>query len=215
MSPISRLQRSSSDRAVNPGAIEAGVATSSRSRSRRRAGTETASPQAARFRIATAVLVGLAIGAMVVAAAIAVGGRSTRPSALKWSSWHPLDGGDLAAQDIAEFVAPPYRATPAEQLAVVTVVNLESAAAAAAQAQANGTTSTGSGSQLQVAIRPSANSSQVSLLNGSTIAYDLCGIGGKGCAIGVGTPSINRTLLLRREALELALYTFEYVKGTN
>src|SRR5207248_11203222 len=55
----------------------------------------------------------------------------------------------------------------------------------------------------------------VSLLTGNTIAYNLCGIGGKACAIGVGTPSTERLLLLRREALELALYTFKYIHGTQ
>jgi hypothetical protein len=96
------------------------------------------------------------------------------------------------------------------------VVNLESATAAAAaqQAAANGTASA-TGSGLQVAVRPSPTSSQVSLLSGNTIAYNLCGIGGKDCAIGVGKPSTNRLLLLRREALELALYTFKYIGGTQ
>ncbi len=97
------------------------------------------------------------------------------------------------------------------------MVNLESAAAAAAaqQAAANGTTSNTTGQRLQVAVRPSPTSSQVSLLSGNTIAYNLCGIGGKNCAIGVGKPSTNRLLLLRREALELALYTFRYIGGTQ
>ena len=31
------------------------------------------------------------------------------------------------------------------------------------------------------------------------VAYNLCGIGGKACAIGVGTPSSARLLLLRRD----------------
>jgi hypothetical protein len=66
-----------------------------------------------------------------------------------------------------------------------------------------------------VAVRPSSTSSQVSLLSGNTIAYNLCGFGGKDCAIGVGKPSANRLLLLRREALELALYTFKYIGGTQ
>jgi hypothetical protein len=55
----------------------------------------------------------------------------------------------------------------------------------------------------------------VSLLTGKTVAFNLCGIGGKNCAIGVGTPSSARLLLLRREALELALYTFKYVGGVS
>ncbi len=66
-----------------------------------------------------------------------------------------------------------------------------------------------------MAVRPSPTSSQVSLLSGNTIAYNLCGFGGKDCAIGVGKPSANRLLLLRREALELALYTFKYIGGTQ
>jgi hypothetical protein len=52
-------------------------------------------------------------------------------------------------------------------------------------------------------------------LTGHTIAYNLCGVGSSNCAIGVGTPSTERLLLLRREALELALYTFKYVSGTD
>jgi len=203
------------------GTMSAGVPAKSSSRARARFGRqrqlEAASPHAAKFRSVTAILVGLAVGALVIAGALAIGGRPAGSASLTWSPWHPLDRGNLGAQDIANYVAPPYRATPADQLAVVSVVNLESAtaAAAAAQAQANGTTASSSGSQLQVAIRPSASSNQVSLLNGSTIAYDLCGLDGKSCAIGVGQPSANRTLLLRREALELALYTFEYIKGTS
>jgi len=48
----------------------------------------------------------------------------------------------------------------------------------------------------------------------STIAYTLCGRG-TGCTIGSGTPSTKRLQLVRREALELALYTFKYVDGTD
>jgi hypothetical protein len=165
----------------------------------------------------TALLVALGIGAIIVAVAVAVGGRQSGSTAPKWSEWQPPEGGTLGARDIADFVAPFYRIDSVNQLAVVTVVNLESAAAAAAaqQAAASGTPSNTTGSGLQVAVRPSPTSSQVSLLSGNTIAYNLCGIGGKNCAIGVGQPSTNRLLLLRREALELALYTFRYVDGTQ
>jgi hypothetical protein len=65
------------------------------------------------------------------------------------------------------------------------------------------------------AVRTDAKASAVSLLTGSTIAYNLCGIGGSNCAIGVGQTSAARQLLLRREALELALYTFKYIRGTQ
>ena len=38
---------------------------------------------------------------------------------------------------------------------------------------------------------------------------------GDKCSIGTGKPSEERTLLLRREALELALYTFRYAKDVK
>ena len=66
-----------------------------------------------------------------------------------------------------------------------------------------------------MAVRPSPASQLGVPLSGNTIAYNLCGIGGKNCAIGVGQPSTDRLLLLRREALELALYTFKYIGGTQ
>ncbi len=55
----------------------------------------------------------------------------------------------------------------------------------------------------------------MSLVSGKTIAFNLCGLGSTNCSIGVGTPSTDRLLLLRREALELALYTFRYVSGVQ
>ncbi len=178
----------------------------------RRAG----SPHAHRFRIATAMLVGLAVGAVLIAVAVGAAGRPGRTATAPWSDWTPPESGALGARDIADHVAPLYRISAVDQLAVVTVVNLENAAAqaAAASAAANGTTANASGA-LQVAVRENPASGQVSLLGGNTIAFNLCGIGGKNCGIGVGTPSTDRLLLLRREALELALYTFKYIGGVR
>ena len=203
--------RSTDDQLV--GAVSAPKASS---RAQRRSRRSASSPHSGKFRIATAVLVGCAVAAIAVAVAVGVSGHGKRNS-VPWSSWQPPDGGTLGARDIADFVAPFYRISAVNQLAVVTVVNPESAAASAAaqQAAANGTTASNSGSGLQVAVRPSPSSSAVSLLTGNTMAYNLCGIGGKGCAIGVGTPSSARLLLLRREALELALYTFKYIHGVQ
>jgi hypothetical protein len=184
--------------------------------SRRRWAGGAGSPHAHRFRVAIVVLVGLALAAVVAAVAIGTQGRSGSQSTLPWSLWQPSDKGTQGAREIADYIAPNYRISAADQLDVVTVVNLESSAAqqAAAQAQANGTSASAQ-SGLQVAVRPSAASSQVRLLGGNTVAYNLCGIGGKNCSIGAGKPSANRLLLLRREALELALYTFKYIGGTD
>ena len=48
----------------------------------------------------------------------------------------------------------------------------------------------------------------------SAVQYVLCGYG-RGCSIASGQPSEARHLLLRREALELALYTFKYLGRVN
>lgn len=174
------------------------------------------SPHAHRFRVATALLVGLAVAAVLIAVAVGVAGGPGKTVTPPWSDWSPPESGALGARDIADHVAPLYRISAVDQLDVVTVVNLESAAAqaAAASATAAGTTTNAPGA-LQVAVREDPTSSQVSLLGGSTIAYNLCGIGGRNCAIGAGDPSTDRLLLLRREALELALYTFKYIGGVS
>jgi hypothetical protein len=170
------------------------------------------SPHAHRFRAATAVLIGLAVGAIIVIVTVLSSNNSKPAPAVKWSDWSPPDSGDLGAREIADHIAPLYRISAVDQLAVVTVVNLASPSAATS---ASGT-ATGASQGLQVAVRPDPRSSAVSLLGGQTIAYNLCGIGGgSNCAIGVGTPSANRLLLLRREALELALYTFKYLPGVS
>lgn len=182
----------------------------------------TTTPHTQRFRTATAMLVGCATAAILIAVTVAVSSSSSSRLAgspsQPWSSFAPAQSGALGAREIADYVAPAYRITPLDQLSVVTVVNLESAAAAAAAASAatNGTAASASASPsgLQVAVHPSPTSSAISLLPGNTIGYDLCGIG-KNCAIGVGTPSASRLLLLRREALELALYTFHYLPAVQ
>jgi hypothetical protein len=167
-------------------------------------------PHAAKFHAAMGLLAGLGIGALAVAAVLLIGGKKGS-SSVQWSSWQPSDSGLAGAREIADHVAPLYRISGTDQLAVVTVVNLANSTAAQA-ALASGTQNQTSG--LQIAVQPSSSSGSLSLLSGNTIAYNLCGLGSTNCAIGVGTPSANRLLLLRREALELALYTFRYISGT-
>jgi hypothetical protein len=174
---------------------------------RTRAARPLPSPHSHKFQAVTAALVGLAIGAVVVAIVVLSSGGSHGPTA-PWSSWQPADGGSAGAREIADHVAPLYRISPVDQLAVVTVVGLSSSPPAT-------TTASSGSSGLQVAVRPDPTSSTVSLLRGKTIAYNLCGIGGSNCAIGVGQPSSDRLLLLRREALELAMYTFRYIGGVT
>ena len=153
-----------------------------------------------KFRAAIAVL--LLAGIASLAAAVALTSTSTGKSAsgaASWSEWQPSSSGLAGAQEIANYVSPYYRASSAFQLAVVTAVNLNDPS-----------------NPLQVVIPTSGSSTGYQALDpSSTIAYNLCGIGSKDCSIGVGTPSSNRLLLLRREALELALYSFKYLSNVQ
>jgi hypothetical protein len=149
------------------------------------------------------VIVGLfVVAACSLAAAVVLsssGRRQSAPAAgVAWSSWQPPNTGLAGAQEIADYLAPYYRATPADQLAVVTVTNLNNPAA-----------------PVQVVLPTNSTGSVLPLPASSTIVYNLCGEGSSNCSIGVGKPSSARLLLLRREALELALYTLKYISGTQ
>jgi hypothetical protein len=155
--------------------------------------------QLGRFRWAVGGLFALAVASLVAAVVLSGGTPRSTSSGGKWSAWSPPDDGLAGAQEIADYVAPYYRATAASQLAVVTVVNLNNPA-----------------NPTQVVVpSPSSTDSLLPLPAGSTVVYNLCGVGGSDCSIGVGKPSSARLLLLRREALELALYTFKYVTGAQ
>ncbi len=167
------------------------------------------SPHSGSFRAVTAALLAVALAAVILAAGLLSSGGKAGPQ-VTWSEWSPADGGTLGAREIADYLAPFYRISGVNQLAVVTVANLSTPSATSGS---TGSTSTSSG--LQVAVRLNPSSAAVTVLGGNTIAYNLCGIGGANCMIGVGRPSTDRLLLLRREALELALYTFKYIGGTQ
>jgi hypothetical protein len=48
----------------------------------------------------------------------------------------------------------------------------------------------------------------------NAVMYTLCGLG-SACSIAEGKPSVARGQLLRREALELSLYSFRYLDGID
>lgn len=174
----------------------------------RRGARPAPSPHAHKFR-AVMVLLGLvAIGAIAGAIVIASNHTSGGPTA-KWSEWSPFDGGKQGAAEIADHIGPLYRLSGIDQLAVVTVVNLGNSN------DVNPTTGALNGLQVAVQTAGSPTGSGISLLTGNTIAYNLCGIGSDDCSIGVGKASPDRLLLLEREALELALYTFKYIGNTD
>jgi hypothetical protein len=165
-------------------------------------------PHAQKFNLALSILAGVAAAAIVIAILVASGHTShQKTSGRAWSAWQPSVGGGSGAQEIADYLAPFYRMNIAQQLDVITPVALTSSTSAG--------TTTGKGLTIAVnSTGASSSSSSLSLLNGQTAAYNICGLGAKNCQL-AGTASANRLLLLRREALEIALYTFKYVGGTQ
>jgi hypothetical protein len=171
------------------------------------------SPHADKFRVVLAGLSGLALGALAVAAAVlaahdnsssSTASASASASTLSWSTWKPSATGNAGAAQIANYIAPFYRLSTSQQLAVVTPISTT---------ELNASTGSFTGSGLTVALKSAtSNSSGSSLrpLSGQTVGFDLCGQGGPDCSVG-GTSSTVRLLLLRREALELAMYTFKYL----
>jgi hypothetical protein len=141
----------------------------------------------------------LAVGGVALAAALAI---ALRPEpvvidpAAGWSHWRP--GGSNPMSQIAKKVGREYRLPSGRQLVLVT-----------------GGPMAFLGLPAQVALQqPPERGGDISLLNGGGAIYRLCGLGSN-CSISEGKPSVERTFLLRREALELALYTFRYVDGVN
>jgi hypothetical protein len=147
-----------------------------------------------RFSAAYAVVLGIfVLGALGTVMAL-TGFRPGAPA--KWSSFRPSGDRLQKAQSIADYVAPGYKLDDSEQMVVV------SARDAGVGAQ-----------QIQFVAVPGQN--QYDIINGAnTIAYEMCGLG-EHCSIRSGQPSTDRDRLLRREALEIALYTFKYVDSTD
>ena len=161
---------------------------------------EPISRHAPRFRLILGALIGVAIGA-IGATLVLVSGQGPSTSSGAWSNWQPSTTslGD-GAQQIADHVAPTYRQQGGDQLVGVT------------------------GGPLKVAASPdplpakiavaSQDTTKIGIIRGTTAMYSLCGLGSR-CSINRGKPSTQRFLLLRREALELALYSFRYLDVAN
>jgi hypothetical protein len=145
-----------------------------------------------------------ALGAIVVAALVGLGVFATRSinPAPKWSAWKPTGGGQGAAHQIADHVAQRYRLPNGDQLVDV-ISKAPSIAPSNATLPIHYVAVKGvKGAADQVYPVSSTNS----------VMYSLCGLGAS-CEIASGTPSVERGQLVRREILELALYTFKYVGG--
>jgi hypothetical protein len=161
----------------------------------------TEAPFRSRFGLGLGVLLGLAIATLAIGAAVYVG--TTDDGVPKgWSGWRPTaDDGKKAAQQIATHVGREYRLADDSQLVGVEGGPLEIDAL-------------GLNVPLEIAMRTAPQGGNIDFIKGNGLLYTFNGLGPKGAVRG-GKPSSQRLLLLRREALELALYTFRYVKNVD
>ena len=154
-----------------------------------------------RFALAYLLLALLAGAALAAGALLALADNDRVSDEATWSGWRPTGDESSYPSQIAEFVAERYRLPSGRQLVAVLagppeVQNVEVSA---------------------VAIRPhpaAPNQDLDVVRTDGAVMYVLCGLGPR-CSIREGKPSAERHRLLRREALELALYTFKYVEDIH
>jgi hypothetical protein len=160
------------------------------------------SPFRSRFGLVLGALLGVAIATVAIGAAVYVGTGSGNGAPDGWSGWKPTtDDGEQAAKQIAAHVAPKYRLADGTQIVGVEGGPLE--------INALGLTV-----PLSIAIKSAPQGGDIDFINGNGLLYTLNGLGPKGSVRG-GKPSNERGLLLRREALELSLYTFRYIDNVD
>jgi hypothetical protein len=150
---------------------------------------------------ALAALLGVAVGTFVVLIE-----RPAPAPPPPWSAWQPTNEQRSARQEqIAAHVAAQYRLPNGEKIVDVVVRD--------PQREPNAIRDIA----LTRTLQPTDPSDILDATGTEkTAMYVLCGSGGPpGCAIEEGEPSKARTDVLRREALELALYTFRYLDETD
>jgi hypothetical protein len=164
--------------------------------------TSSPSPHRLRFSLIYGGLGAVLVGAIVVLVLYA--GKSIAPGP-SWSSWKPRGGGEGAAKQIAAHVAQAYRLSSGAQLVDVIAKAPEVSPASTVAIPIH-----------YVAIRGTKGQGDkiVQVSSSNSIMYSLCGLGSS-CAIATGKPTVERGTLVRREILELALYTFKYVGGVK
>ena len=130
--------------------------------------------------------------------------RPAPPPPPLWSAWRPQSPVPTdQTQEIADHIAAQYHLPSGHRLVRVYV----------------GGPGTSTDPIQAVAVATTVNPTSQSQIQGfipakEAVLYMLCGTGTK-CSIKEGKASVARGAVLRREALELALYTFEYVKGAS
>ena len=157
-------------------------------------------PSTSAYRARFAMAYGL-VGAVFVGVIILFASLVSKNEAPLWSAYQPQGNGIDRAQDIANHIAPFYR-EGGDTLAAVNAQRpvINSAAVDAFAISRAPTANVGGGIER---LEPADKS----------MFYVFCGSGQR-CAV-PGEPTPERSLLLRREALELALYTFKYLEDVD
>jgi hypothetical protein len=153
-------------------------------------------PYQSRFQLIFGVLLGVAMAAIVATVIVLAGGRKgVDESAVSWAPWHPNASDGLeAVNQIADHVGQRYTLPSGNQLVAVRGGPLELA-------------------RLPVTIAIEERG-DIKILDQKGVLFNLCGLGAN-CSIKEGKPTKARHLVLRRESLELALYTFRYIKNVD
>jgi hypothetical protein len=199
------MDKAAADAKTAPGnAVGAGVTERQESRAER-ARRDSYRSRFSAFYVVLAMVAGIGVGALLVLV-----GRGSPAPAPAWSAWEPTGSAERRAAQIGDHIGDQYRLPSGKALVAVTY--------------AGPPTVTGpDGSSFQVralAVRPDttggrAEADDIDTVSAqSSVMYTLCGLG-TSCSIPEGKPSVERGQLLRREALELALYSFRYLDGVD
>ena len=143
-------------------------------------------------------VVGAGVGTFIVLAL-----RPDPPAEEAWSAWKPEGRENAYPVEIAQHVGLRYRLPSGKQLVGVLAgpAKVQDLPIRAVLIQHGASTPTKQDDVEVIEVRGS-------------VMYSLCGVGQK-CSIAEGEPTQGRSRLLRREALELALYTFKYVDDVD
>jgi hypothetical protein len=169
-----------------------------------------------RFSLVYALLAAVATAS--IAALVVVVTRPDAAKAQNWSKFEPTGSAIARTRQIATRVSGEYELQAGHKLATVVPSPLQTTRFLQ-----------GDTGPVSVEVPISTLAAQPDVSTGkheegdyklynasSTVAYQMCGFGttAQNCAIS-GTATNARGQLLRREALELSLYTLKYVPGTN
>jgi hypothetical protein len=147
-----------------------------------------------RFGFLVGALAGVVVAVGIAVAVALLGGDTAAQEgfAKHWSAWQPpKTDAATGSQEIASHVGAEYKQDDGSQLTMVSGTTMPS---------------------FPIAVRP-AHGPIVTISPEHGVMYTLNGLGKDGAM--TGKPSAQRLQLLRREALELALYTFRYLSDVD